>query len=642
MSTISNILAQQKNNDSTKSKTLNEVIITGNRFLNFSTGTNIKKTDSSILQINRNNFITDILQQQSLISIKSYGGGSLANASVRGSGPEHTAILWNGFNLQSSMNGQSDIALLPALFADELYVQYGGSGAVWGSGVVGGALVLNNSCKFNDGTKIQVNSSAGSYHSQQQSLQLSYSNSSLTTSTRVFYHTAENDFSFQNYTITGNPEEKQKHASVLQYGILHENYFRLSPNQKLSVRLWYQFNDRNIPPTVYQTESDSRQTDRTCRVTADWQRTGKSLGIVLRSAYFNDNILYQDKLFGIHAVSKANTWITETETKISLPYRQLVNIGLNNTYQKADVDDYIRNPEREKFALFMCYKISNNKQNINAMISARQEFTKGINIPFIPSAGIDLRFLKVFKLKAGVTRNFRLPTFNELYWNPGGNVNLEPEKGWSEDMALSVEYTKRIFSFESEISVFNRNMKNWVIWLPENNYWSPKNLQEVWSRGLEWTVGANIIKNEWKISAQANGNYILTTNEKSKKEGDESIGKQLMYVPKINLFFNFTLGFHGLYVNYNHTYSGCRYISSDNSSFLDPYQTGNISFSGTVPVKPSLLRITLQFYNIWNEIYEVVPTRPMPGRNFRINITLEFNKPPKKNNYHHEKKQQPV
>ena len=158
MSTISNILAQQKNNDSTKSKTLNEVIITGNRFLNFSTGTNIKKTDSSILQINRNNFITDILQQQSLISIKSYGGGSLANASVRGSGPEHTAILWNGFNLQSSMNGQSDIALLPALFADELYVQYGGSGAVWGSGVVGGALVLNNSCKFNDGTKIQVNS----------------------------------------------------------------------------------------------------------------------------------------------------------------------------------------------------------------------------------------------------------------------------------------------------------------------------------------------------------------------------------------------------------------------------------------------------------------------------------------------------
>ncbi len=65
----------------------------------------------------------------------------------------HTAILWNGFNIQNAMLGQTDLSLLPAVFFDEVEIEYGGSSAVWGSGAVAGSIHLNNRAGFGRGLK---------------------------------------------------------------------------------------------------------------------------------------------------------------------------------------------------------------------------------------------------------------------------------------------------------------------------------------------------------------------------------------------------------------------------------------------------------------------------------------------------------
>lgn len=612
--------------DSSVFKKLPEITVTADRFLKFSSGNNIKKIDTVILYEKFTGSIADILQQQSIINIKSYGGGSLATASVRGAGPEHTALLWNGFNLQSSMNGQSDLALLPALFADEIFIQLGGPAALWGSGVVGGALVLNNVCKFNEGLKIRINSSAGSFHSQHQSFFLKYSGARIITSTRFFHNNSLNDIKYLNYAKPGKPAEYQTHAKIFQYGILQENYILINQKQQAGVRLWYQFNDREIPPSLFQSGSEARQKDRNIRVSADWQRTGKRTVFIIRSAYFNDYIMYNDNLSSLNAVSRANTWISETEMRFVLRCNQTINVGLNNTFQQAKVDDYIFNPERERIAIFASYKISDKRQIIRGTLSVRQEFTKGIRIPFLPSAGIEARFLRIFRLTAEITRSFRLPTFNEMYWNPGGNPDLKPEKGWSEEVSLSMNTGKPDFSVNAGLSFYNRNMVDWVVWLPKSNYWTPNNLQQVWSRGLEWTLSAAKVKNGLKLALNASGNYTLTTSEKSKKPDDASVGKQLMYIPKVNLFCNASISYKGIYFNYNHTYTGYRYTSSDNSSFLDPFQTGNIIFSGTVNTAKLIIHPGIEFYNIWGSVYEIIPAHPMPGRYFSIRLSIEFNK----------------
>ena len=45
---------------------------------------------------------------------------------------------------------------------------------------------------------------------------------------------------------------------------------------------------------------------------------------------------------------------------------------------------------------------------------------------------------ETLRLRAAAYRGLRLPTLNELYYNPGGNSNLKPEKGWNEDAGYTI------------------------------------------------------------------------------------------------------------------------------------------------------------------------------------------------------------
>ncbi len=116
----------------------------------------IQTVDSTWLENYRQRSMSDVLSELTPVFIKSYGPSALATPSFRGSSSSQTAVLWNGFNLQSVMNGQIDLNLLPAVFTDEVQVQYGSASAGWGSGAVGGAIHLNNRFHFNKGLLVRA------------------------------------------------------------------------------------------------------------------------------------------------------------------------------------------------------------------------------------------------------------------------------------------------------------------------------------------------------------------------------------------------------------------------------------------------------------------------------------------------------
>src|SRR4051812_12993113 len=103
--------AQKETTDS--SFHLKEVIVTSNRLVNFSAGTKVNDIDSLALAQHNSTNLADLLADESPVFIKSYGLGSLATTSFRGGSANHTAILWNGFNINSPMNGQLDLSLVP-------------------------------------------------------------------------------------------------------------------------------------------------------------------------------------------------------------------------------------------------------------------------------------------------------------------------------------------------------------------------------------------------------------------------------------------------------------------------------------------------------------------------------------------------
>ena len=64
--------------------------------------------------------------------------------------------------------------------------------------------------------------------------------------------------------------------------------------------------------------------------------------------------------------------------------------------------------------------------------------------PLIPAFYADYMLSKAgnVRAKASISRNYRFPTLNDLYFQPGGNPDLQPEHGFTYDGGVSFAFAK--------------------------------------------------------------------------------------------------------------------------------------------------------------------------------------------------------
>jgi iron complex outermembrane receptor protein len=610
---------------------LKEASVTSSRSENFNTGTHTEVIDSSALSNFKNYSLNDLLSQSANLFVKSYGQGSLSTLSLRGTGSSHTAIVWNGFNLQSPMNGGSDISLISTSFIDNLAIQYGGSGALLGSGAIGGAVLIKDLPRFNNGLHIGFNGCYGSFSTQQQNLALSYGGKKFYSSTKAYLLSSENDFRFKNTAEPGNPIIEQKNASYMQWGILNEDYFKINQNQQVSIKLWYQNNFRELPPLMTQTVSKADQKDESYRITADWQKTGR-FSFFIRTALFYEDQKYNDSVSEIFTNNVFITNISEFETKIAISKLHLINIGLSNTYNKAESEFYSGTPVLNRTAVFASYKFVSKRNILRISTTLRQEYAMDRFLPIMPSLGVEYDIIRTLTIKSSINRNYRLPTLNDMFWNPGGNPELLPEDGWSED--ISIKHVNKIKKISYEISAtgYNSLVNNWIIWLPQINFWSPENVASVWSRGVEAKIKIGLDLKKVNTNLSGSYSYTASTNKEINSPNSNSINKQLIYVPENTASISFNISFFGFAFTYNHVFTGRRYTTSDNSEYLMPYNVGSIFISKQFNFKNFGVKIFTDINNVWNAEYQAIAWRAMPEANFRAGIAVDLNLKPKTNN----------
>ncbi len=599
-----------------------EVVVVANRLQNFSAGSKIQMFDSSTLAQYKSASLGDLLNNESGIFIKSYGMGSMATSSVRGAGASQTLTLWNGFNLNSPMNGMLDLALIPVGFSNSVSVQYGVAGALWGSGAMGGAIHLNFVPAFNQGISVGANFTAGSFSNFSQQVAVSISKKKVISSLRFFNSSAKNDFPFYNTFLNDNPLVKQSNAERKANGVLSENAMLLGKH-KLNLIFWYQINDRNIPPSMVQNSASDNQKDESYRLSGEWQYQKRRWTCFVRSAYFDERFNYNR----LH--SKSSTLIVESEAKYCVK-NQCVNIGLNNTYATAIADNYANHPFQNRTAFFVSYKISALKNKLMFTASVREELMNGKALPFTYSAGSDVEIKKWLSAKVSFSKLYRVATLNDLYWAPGGNLNLKPEEGFSQDASLKLHLDrKEKLALCIDGTLFNRNTSNQIVWLPSNGFWTPQNMVDVWSRGVETSSKFKVQSSKLKIQFSLLTNYVLATNQVSKSENDASVGKQLIYVPRYNAHAKIQLEYKAFVLNYTHSYTGYRFTSTDNSQYLSPFYVANIYLAKSMKFKKHYLSVFLQIDNLFNNQYQVVSVRAMPMRYYQCGLSIQINKPNK-------------
>ena len=259
-------------------------------------------------------------------------------------------------------------------------------------------------------------------------------------------------------------------------------------------------------------------------------------------------------------------------------------------------------------------------ERISVSLNLRQLAYPNELVPFLPGLGMDWRLFEsdrtslYFKTAFGL--GLKLPTLNDRYWEPGGNPNLRPEKSQNGEMGFQLKQTGT-FSWSQRLTYYRMQVDDWIIWLPKGAIWSPENIREVNNQGLEyqgessWTTG--------HLTWQANISYTYSSTRDLAQEGSQ----QLPYSPKhqgnagLQAKRNdFALDLSGIYV-------GPRSIASGDSRILEGFALGNLglTFSGA-KWKSLQMPLRFQVLNVFNQSYQVLYLRAMPGRSYQLNLTL--------------------
>jgi len=608
---------------------LKEIEIVANRLVNFTTGAKIQLIPTEIKSSYSYSNLSELLAQNTTLGIKSYGVAGQSNVSLRGMHSKHTAVIWNGINLQSTTSGGFDMNSVPSFIIDDINLQCGGSGALFGSGAVGGIVHLNNNLQFNKGLKINYNQSFGSFNNFFEGLKFETSREKFVSSTRIYHKYGKNDFNFVNTQQFGKPEQTQQNAASEQYGLLQSNAFKINHKQKLVSNIWLQHHYLEIPPTMTNTTSESNQNTDFTRISLLWNYNGEIASWYSRVYYNYESLLYNDPLISLDSDLYNSSIVGEIENKLSVSNNILINSGFNYNYQQAKSDSYQEIKKRNRIAAFASIKYYTENHKFASVLSMREELIDNNLSPFTFSLSTRYFIIPQLNVNANISRTYNVVTFNDLYWQPGGNPDLKSEDGWSEDLGLNLDIPLGNHNIAFNISYFNINLNNHVIWLPTSGtYWSAENVESLWSRGVETALKYQFTFNRWRGETGIMYDFTRSTYESAENAEEESIGNQILYIPKhkgnayINVYYkNFNL-------KYTHSYVGKRYLTKDNLQSIDPYQTANLSLAANFSLKKNDITVQFKINNIWNETYEVMAFYAMPLRYYSISLSYTFKNQP--------------
>lgn len=619
------------------------------RINSYSPGQNIITIDEQTLKQYEFQDMANLLSQQVPVFVKSYGLNNLATLNFRGASAAQSQVYWNGIPIQNAALGIADVSLLPVALMNKVNVVYGSSSALWGSGNIGGALLVENDVPaFTDKSKFSQSASAvaGSFNHYRLGIKSEYKAKKLSLNANLFGQTARNNFSYTD--VDGMPRTMAN--ADLQSGVgLLQGAYRLNDYNTLTARAWYQQYLREIPPALFESNSFKKQKDESLRLMLEWKKNkGSNNEWYAKTAYIRDHIHYTDSTVNLNSRNRANQLYTEAGVehnfspihirKLFLRHKILVFAPVNILW----MDNPRANTTvvQNRYAVAAAYRFNTLSRSFIASLNMRGEVVDDKSYA-LPGASARYALLPGFFLRGNIQRTYRVPTLNELYYVPGGNPALEPEEGWSTELGYTIVRPEnktipdeegfrtvvgtRRFSASHSLTAYNRIINNWIIWFG-GAIWTPHNIAQVHSRGLQTENEAKYtISKNWQLRLSINAAYTLATTISSYVPGDGSIGKQIPYTPLYNGQGNLGFIYKKLSVNYNHTYTGLRYITVDESYGLRAYTIGNLQLMYSLKLGDNQLRFTGQVNNIFNTRYQVVNARPMPGTNWLLGVGYTIN-----------------
>jgi iron complex outermembrane receptor protein len=376
---------------------------------------------------------------------------------------------------------------------------------------------------------------------------------------------------------------------------------------------------------------------------AEWKNFGEKYLFSVRSGYTSQKFDYELKNFvpglgeipAVYSESSINSSLNRVSAKYDIMEGLSLEGKADLNYHKVATEDSVKKVGYEEDRTEFLFYLSVSKRFWNRLslkVSFRQDIIGGELSPMIPYFGFNCLVIrdKELFITGNISRTYQEPTLNDLYWQPGGNPDLLPENGFSMELGVGYAIDLGKQRIEAGLTGYLSDINDWIIWIPSyKGYWEPRNISKVEARGMEADLRLQGI---WgKVSYRLAGHYAYTSSRNYGDPvvwGDESYGKQLVYIPlhSGNLMAN--IGFRGFYATYQFNSYSERYTTSSNDvsrrDWLYPYYMSDLYLGKNFVLGKIGLGAEFRINNLFDETYHTVLYRPMPGRNYIIMLKFSF------------------
>ncbi|MBS1518713.1 MAG: TonB-dependent receptor [Bacteroidetes bacterium] len=613
--------------DSVSFKT-EEIKVISNRILSedFRTFSKIRFIGEEQIRNMNGDRLSDILSYSGGVFVKSYGGNSsLSTVSISGSGSEHTLILLDGFKLNSTQNNQVDLSTISKDNIENIEIMNSGSGSAYGSQAMSGVINIVTKKNSTDKLGLVINGQSGSYGFRKYFAGISKNISGFES---YFNYSAESSDNSYEYRYFNGKFNELKHRINSSYDL--SNYslnlaYRRIRNSILNIYSNYSVNNRNLPgPETGSAPSDSRQADKNLNsIVSLHTDLSSKLSLNTRFNYQNNLSEYSDDLL-TDSYYKNITYAVSAGADHNSENIRLSG-GYEFIYSSLKSNEITDDALRIQNSLYLVTEIDLNKM-FKVFPSVRIDNFSDIGKTIVTGKfGMNIRPLpdEEMYLKFGAGNNYSSPTFNELYWKDLGNINLNPERSFNIDAGIVYKFDL-ITENKIELTYNHIDYKDKIIWQPgSGGLWSPVNTSSSVSNVF---LADLYVRRTFSgiFSADFNLNYTYTNALNRNSGNPDFLDKQLIYIPADMIRSSITLNYGNSGVSFYYNFTGKRYTDQYNSGYLPAYDifNGNVFYSPLIIGLKSTFKIELN--NITNKNYQIVSGYPMPLRNFKISVNLEY------------------
>lgn len=608
--------------------------------------------------------VSDAVKHFAGVTVKDYGGiGGLKTVSIRSLGAQHTAVGYDGITLTDCQTGQIDIGRFSLDNVDQLSLSNGQSDNIFQPArFFASAGILNIQTltpRFEKGKRTNISASfkTGSWGLVNPSLLVEQQlNRKWTASANAEWMSSDGQYPYTLHYGNADSDltsrEKRKNTDVQTLRAEAGLYGNFSDKEQWRLKAYYFQSSRGLPnaTTLYYDYSTQHLWDKNTFIQSQYKKEFNRQWVFQTSAKWNWN--YQRYLDPDtkNSIGKTENSYYQQEYYLSasLLYRILNNLSFSlstdgsiNT-MNANLQAFAA-PTRYSWLTAFAGKYMNNWLTLSASALAtviNEDVEKGGSAgnhrkltPYV-SASIKPFQNEEFRIRFFYKDIFRLPSFNDLYYEEVGNTKLKPENAHQYNIGMT--YSKNVCPFlpyiSATIDAYYNKITDKIIAYPTKNLavWSMRNLGSVEIKGIDATGSLSLQPWE-KTRINLSGNYTyqraldVTSSDLTSSEG-RTYKHQIAYTPRVSASGQAGIETPWINLSYSFLFSGKRYMQGENiaENRLDSYSDHSISASHSFNILKTITSISVEVLNIADKNYEIVKSFPMPGRSVRASLSIKY------------------